>query len=141
MRVRQGLRLDQQTASFVAVTAPAEANDNSVSGAFRLHTLSEQRIARRQVLEIIETNTAQARRAPIFHHQEIAGAAAPVALPVRVQWLDHHQIGARLAFFAKRSRFFSESFRETQWVRYSPSIVGSPLRLKRSVWRRGVRVT
>ena len=46
-----------------------------------------------------------------------------------------------VAFSAKRSHFFSESFRETQWVRYSPSIVGSPLRLKRSVWRRGVRVT
>ena len=46
-----------------------------------------------------------------------------------------------VAFSAKRPRFFSESFRETQWVRYSPSIVGSPLRLKRSVWRRGVRVT
>ena len=58
MRVCQGLRLDQQTASFVAATAPAEANDNGVSGAFRLRTLSEQRIARRQVLEIIETNTA-----------------------------------------------------------------------------------
>jgi hypothetical protein len=43
MRVRQGLRLDQQTASFVAVTAPAEANDNRVSGVFRLHTLIELR--------------------------------------------------------------------------------------------------
>jgi hypothetical protein len=49
--------------------------------------------------------------------------------------------GARLAFSAKRSRFFSESFGDTQCVRYDASIAGFPLRLKRSVWRRGVRPT
>lgn len=47
--------------------------------------------------------------------------------------------GARSAFSARRSRFFSESSGETQWVRYSASIVWFPLRLKRSVCRRGVR--
>ncbi|HKD22419.1 MAG TPA: hypothetical protein VKB71_10410, partial [Rhizomicrobium sp.] len=49
--------------------------------------------------------------------------------------------GARFAFSAKRSRFFSESSGDTQCVRYDVSIAGFPLRLKRSVWRRGVRAT
>lgn len=49
--------------------------------------------------------------------------------------------GARLAFSARRSRFFSESSGDTQCVRHDASIAGFPLRLKRSVWRRGVRAT
>ncbi len=36
LRFRQGLRLDQQTLSFVAAPALAEAHDHGMSGAFRL---------------------------------------------------------------------------------------------------------
>jgi len=42
---------------------------------------------------------------------------------------------------AAGARFFSESSSNTQCVRYDASIAGFPLRLKRSVWRRGVRPT
>jgi hypothetical protein len=45
--------------------------------------------------------------------------------------------GARLALSTKRSRLLSESSPEIQWVRYSISIVGSPLLLKRNVCREG----
>src|SRR3984893_19373639 len=74
LHVRQSQRLDQQTLSFVATTAPAETHDNSASRAFRLHPPREQRIARRQELEIVEAKAAQACRAGIFHHQQIAAA-------------------------------------------------------------------
>ena len=57
-RLCQGLRLDQQAASFVAATASAEAYDDGVSGAFRLHPPREQRIARRQVLQVVQADTA-----------------------------------------------------------------------------------
>jgi len=42
---------------------------------------------------------------------------------------------------AAGARFFSESSSNTQCVQYDASIAGFPLRLKRSVWRRGVRPT
>jgi hypothetical protein len=78
--------------SFVAAAAATEAHDNSASRAFRLHPPRQQRIARRQELEIVEADATQACRARIFHHQQITGAAAPVAGPFALQWLDHHQI-------------------------------------------------
>src|SRR5216683_7659366 len=84
LRVGQGLRLDQQTLSFVAATAPAKPYHDSRSRALRLGPARQQRISRRQEFEIVEADAAQARRAGIFHHQEIAGAAAPVAGPFAV---------------------------------------------------------
>jgi hypothetical protein len=39
--VRQGLRLDQQTLSFVAAPALAEAHDHGMPGAFRLDPARE----------------------------------------------------------------------------------------------------
>jgi hypothetical protein len=58
LHVRQYQRFDQQTLSFVAATAAAEAHDNSASRAFRLDPPRQQSIARRQELKIIETNAA-----------------------------------------------------------------------------------
>jgi hypothetical protein len=52
LRFRQGLRLDQQTLSFVAAPALAEAHDHGMSGAFRRDPAREQRISGRQELEI-----------------------------------------------------------------------------------------
>src|SRR5262249_57711212 len=45
LRFRQGLRLDQQTLSFVAAPALAEAHDHGTSGAFRLDPARGQRIS------------------------------------------------------------------------------------------------
>ena len=56
LRFRQGLRLDQQTLSFVAAPALAEAHDHGASGAFRLDPAREQRISGGQKLEIVETD-------------------------------------------------------------------------------------
>src|SRR5262249_31246520 len=50
LRFRQGLRLDQQTLSFVAAPALAEAHDHGMSGAFRLDPAREQRISGGQEL-------------------------------------------------------------------------------------------
>jgi hypothetical protein len=55
----QRLRLDQQTLSFVTAARPAEAHDDSMSGAFRLDAPRKQGIARRQIFEIIETSAAR----------------------------------------------------------------------------------
>ena len=54
LRFRQGLRLDQQTLSFVAAPALAEAHDHGTSGAFRLDPAREQRISGGQKFEIVE---------------------------------------------------------------------------------------
>src|SRR5215510_5801946 len=91
LRFRQGLRLDEQTLSFVAAPALAEAHDHDTSGAFRLDPAREQRISGGQKLEIVETDAPQARRARILHHEKISGATAPVACPRGVQWANHHQ--------------------------------------------------
>jgi len=56
LRFRQGLGLDQQTLSFVAAPALAEAHDHGTSGAFRLDPAREQRISGGQKLEIVETD-------------------------------------------------------------------------------------
>jgi hypothetical protein len=90
-RICQGLRLDEQTLSFVAAAGPAESHDNSVSGAPCFRPSCDQGIARWQILKIVETNAAKASRTGGLHHQEIAGAAAPMARPLAVQWLDNHQ--------------------------------------------------
>src|SRR5882724_4932828 len=99
LRICQGLRLDQQTLSFVTATGLAKAHDHSMSSTFRFHAPREQGIARRQKLEIIEANAAKACRARILHHQQIAGAAAPMASPLRVQWLDDHQFRGTACLF------------------------------------------
>ena len=82
LHVRQCLRLDQQTLSFVAATASAEADDDREPRAFRFDPTREQRIARRQELKVIETHTSQANGTGIFHHQKITAAAAAVARPI-----------------------------------------------------------
>lgn len=64
------------------MTGLAEAHDHSISGAFRFRAPREQGIARRQKLEIIEANAAQARRAGSLHHQQIASAAVRAAIAV-----------------------------------------------------------
>src|SRR5258708_15888337 len=81
LHVRQHQRLDQQTLSFVAATAPAEAHDNSPSRAFRLHPPRQQRVAPRQELEILETNAAQTSRTPIFHHPHFTPSPPPLPPP------------------------------------------------------------
>lgn len=60
LRVRQGLGLDEQPLSFVAVTTSAEAQDNCVSRTFRFDPAGEQCIARRHEREIVETGAVQA---------------------------------------------------------------------------------
>jgi hypothetical protein len=62
LRLRQGLRLDQQALSLVAAPALAEAHDHGMSGAFRLDPARKQRISGGEELEIAETDAAQARR-------------------------------------------------------------------------------
>ena len=104
-RIRQGLGLDQKTLSFVTATRPAEAYDDSISGAFRFRAPREQGIARRQIREILEANAAQARRAGGLHHQQIPGAAAPMAYPLRVQRLDHHQFRGAACLFRQALAF------------------------------------
>ena len=66
------------------------SNGISEAGALGFRAPRQQGVARRQILEVIEANAAQARRTGILHHQEIAGAAAPMAFPLRLQWLDNH---------------------------------------------------
>ena len=103
LHVRQCLRLDQQALSFVAATASTEADDDGEPRAFRFGPPREQRIARRQELKVIETHTSQADGAGIFHHQKITAAAAAVALPLALQWLNHNQLG-------RTARFFDQAF-------------------------------
>jgi len=91
-RVRQDRRLDQQTLSFITAARSAEAHDNGVSGAFRLRTARQQRIAGGQELKVTETDAVQTCRTGILHQQEVTGFAASVALPLPVQWLDHDQL-------------------------------------------------
>lgn len=98
-RLRKGPRLDQQALSFVTPASSAEAHDDGVPGTVRLHAPREPGIARRQEFEIIEADAAQTRRAGRLHHQEITGAAAAMACPLRVQWLDHHQFRAAACLF------------------------------------------
>src|SRR6202035_5373524 len=45
-----------------------------------------------------EADAAQARRARVFHHEKIAGAATPVAGPRVVQGLDHDQVRSAARF-------------------------------------------
>jgi hypothetical protein len=103
--VRQGRRLDQQALSFVAAARSAEAHDNRVSDAFRLCSPRQQRIARGQELEIIKADTVQTCRAGIFHRQEVTGFTASVALPLPVQWLDHHQLRGTACFLCQALAF------------------------------------
>src|SRR5271165_3523656 len=91
LRICQGPRLDQQALSLVAAAGPAEAHYDRIAGALGFRAPREQRVARRQILKIIEVDAAQARRTGILHHQEIAGVAAPMALPLPVQGLDNHE--------------------------------------------------
>jgi hypothetical protein len=63
LRVCQGLRLDQQTLSFVTATSPAEAHDDGKPRAFRFGAPREQGIARRQKCEIRKADAAQTRPA------------------------------------------------------------------------------
>jgi|ERR1700754_612092 len=90
--VRQCLRLDQQTLPFVAPTASTEADDDGEPRAFRLDPPRKQGIACRQELKVIKTHASQANGTGIFHHQKITAAAAAVARPIALQWLDHNQL-------------------------------------------------
>ena len=92
-------RLNQQTLSLVTAARPAEAHDDSMSGAFRFRAPRKQGIARRQIFEIIEANATQACRTGILHHKELAGAFASMACPLRVQWLDDHQLRSTACLF------------------------------------------
>jgi hypothetical protein len=137
LRFRKGARLDQQTLSFIAAPAFAETYHHGVPRAFRPDPAREQRIPGRQKFEIVEACASQACRARAFHDGKIARPAASVAFPGIAQWLDDQ--GPRLARSTERSCLFGESSPEIQSVRYSFSIVGLPLLLKRSVCRNGVR--
>jgi hypothetical protein len=86
--------------SFVTATGPAETHDDGISGAFRFRVPRERGIASRQILEVIEANASEARRAWGLHHQQIAGSATPMATPLRVQWPDDYQF--RSASFSFR---------------------------------------
>src|SRR5207247_7089868 len=59
----QGVRLDQQTLSFIAAPCLAEAYHHRVPGAFRLDPAREQRVPGRQKFEIVETRASQTRGA------------------------------------------------------------------------------
>jgi len=98
--LRQGLRLDQQPLSFIAVSPPAKAHHYGVPGAQCLDMPRQQRISGAEELEVVKTRTSHARRTRVFHHEKTTRTAAE-----------------RLAISAKRSRFFSESSGETQCVR------------------------
>src|SRR5271166_2001483 len=106
LRIRQGPRLDQQTLSLVAAAGPAEVDHDRIPGALGLRAPREQRVARRQILEIIEADAAQARRTGILHHQEIAAAAAPMALPLPVQGLDNHEFRRSACLLRKALALF-----------------------------------
>jgi hypothetical protein len=106
LRLRQGLRLDQQTFSLVAAPAPAEGTTTACLGAFRPDPAREQRIPGAEKLEIGETDTLQARR-PGFSIMR-RSPVPPQRWHVHVVfngWITTSS-GARLAFSAKRSRFF-----------------------------------
>jgi hypothetical protein len=90
---RQGVRLNQQTLSFIAAPCLAEAYHHGVPGAYRLDPAREQRIPGRQKFKIVETRASQARRAGTFHDEKITRSAAAVAFPGIVQWLDHQKLG------------------------------------------------
>jgi hypothetical protein len=77
--LRQGLRLNQKTLSFVATPAFAEPHYHGMSRAFRLSSAREQRISGGQEFKIVETDAPQARWTRILHYQKITGAAASVA--------------------------------------------------------------
>ena len=77
--LRQGLRLNQKTLSFIAAPAFAEPHYHGMSRAFRLSSAREQRISGRQEFKIVETDAPQAHWARILHHQKITCAAASVA--------------------------------------------------------------
>ncbi len=92
LRMGQSLRLDQQAATLIAITASAVADDNRKSRAIRLCAPAEPRIARRKELQVVEPDAAQAGRSRRLHHQKAPGSATPMASPFSVQRLDHHQI-------------------------------------------------
>ncbi len=89
----QGVRLNQQTLSFIAAPCLAEAYHHGVPSAFRLDPAREQRIPCRQEFKIVETCASQARRAGAFHDEKITRSAAAVAFPGIIQRLDHHKLG------------------------------------------------
>src|SRR5580693_2318278 len=90
LRLQQGLRLDEETLPFITAPAPAETHDHGVPRAFRLDPAREQCVPGREELEIGKTGACQARRTGFLHDEKLSGAAAPVAFPLIVQWLDHH---------------------------------------------------
>jgi len=92
LRMGQGPPLDQETATFIAMTASAVADDDGKPRAVRLGASGEQRIARRKELEIVKADAAQAGWSGRLHHQKAAGSATPMASPFSVQRLDHHQV-------------------------------------------------
>jgi hypothetical protein len=91
LRLRQGLRFDQKTLSFVATPALTEPHYHGMSRALRLSPARKQRIPGGQEFKIAETDTPQARWARILHYQKIPGAAASMARPHGVQWLNYHK--------------------------------------------------
>lgn len=112
LHVCQRQRLDQQTLSFVAATAPAKAHDNSASPAGKNSSSSRPTQPRHAGPGFSIIN-----RSPLPPHRWHFHSLFSGRITTRS--------GARLAFSAKRSRFFSESAREIQWVRYVASIAGS----------------
>ena len=93
LHFRKGARLDQQTLSFIAAPAFAEAHHHGVPRAFRLDAAREQRIPGRQKFEIVEACASQACRARAFHDEKIPRSAASVAFPGIAQWLDDQKLG------------------------------------------------
>src|SRR5215467_2730164 len=93
LHFHKGARLDQQTLSFIAASAFAEAYHHGVPRAFCLDPAREQRIPGRQKFEIVEAGASQACRAGTFHDKQIARSAASVAFPGIAQWLDDQKLG------------------------------------------------
>jgi hypothetical protein len=78
--------------AFVAAAVSGETNYDREPCALGLRAPAQLSIASRQKFEIVETDASQARRTRRLHHQEFTGAAAPVAHPLAIEGLDHHQI-------------------------------------------------
>ena len=112
-------------------------------GAFRLHPPREQRVTRRQELEIAETDTAQACRAWLLHDEDITHASAATTLHSLFTAGTPPDPARGSPFSTRRSRFFSGSSLEIQYSPGTSSLDAQafPLWLKRRVWRCGVRAT
>jgi hypothetical protein len=127
LHVRRRQRLDQQTLSFAAATAPAEAHIQQRMSCF---SPSPAATAARRPPARTRVHRDHRHAGPGF--SIISRSPLPPHL-----WHFHSLFngrittgsGARLASSAKRSRFFPESACEIQWVRHVALIAGSPLRL------------